>query len=67
MKVRLERISDSQSPAYHTVRIWPAVPRVGEYIEITLDPMDGTKPILLTGTVRIVMWGDGGTPVVRFR
>jgi hypothetical protein len=61
VKIRLERIGATDQPAVSTVRDWPAVPRIGEHIEINING----KPV--TGMVRIVLWGDDNPPLVRFR
>jgi hypothetical protein len=61
VKIELERMISEEGPPVHVERDWPAVPRVGEYVEIVVD--GGT----VAGTVRVVMWDDDGVPQVRFR
>jgi hypothetical protein len=64
MKVELEHIISAEDPNdCMVVRDWPAVPRKDEHVEMSCpDHPDGH-----TGTVRIVLWGDDGVPLVRYR
>ena len=66
--VRLERTMDVHEPGWSAVVHLPAVPRVGEHLEVT-DAAGETH----TGTVRGVMWPldlstyDGPLVLVHFR
>lgn len=65
--IRIEHIRTEHDPYPCTWTVhWPAIPRIGEHIEIE-HAHDDNPAYFHSGTVRIVLWGEDGIPVVRFR
>lgn len=73
MKIRLTHIPDSEDPSnFTTEREMPAVPRVGDEIEVSeygkfAEGRGGIRVAGHSGTVRRVFWNADGSIEVRYR